>query len=156
MGRRGPRPTPTAQLRLVGSRELEHRHDEPQPEPGAPKPPTWLSGEARAEWKRVVPELIRVGVLARVDRAVLVGYCESWGMFVASQRTVHDQGIIQTSKEGVDRPAAHVRVLNESRAAFLKFAQELGLSPSARVRLTSKATPDSDPLGAFTRKANGA
>ena len=155
MGRRGPKPTPTAQLRLVGSRELERRRDEPQPELGAPNLPTWLSREAKAEWRRIVPELIRVGVLARVDRAILVGYCESWAMFTDAQRMVHDQGIIQTSKEGVDRPAAHVRVLNESRSAFLKFAQELGLSPSARVRLTSRAAPEADPLGVFSRKAHG-
>ena len=155
MGRRGPKPTPTAQLRLVGSRELERRRDEPQPELGAPNLPTWLSREAKAEWRRIVPELIRVGVLARVDRAILVGYCESWAMFTNAQRMVHDKGIIQTSKEGVHRPAAHVRVLNDARSAFLKFAQELGLSPSARVRLTCKVSPDADPLGAFTRKSRG-
>ena len=155
MGRRGPKPTPTAQLKLVGSRLPDRRRDEPQPEPGAPQQPKKLSDEAKAEWKRIVPELLRVGVLAKVDRAVLIGYCESWAMFTDAQQMVHDQGIIQTSKEGVDRPAAHVRVLNESRAAFLKFAQELGLSPSARVRLTSKVSPDADPLGAFTRKSRG-
>ena len=106
MGRRGPRPTPTAQLRLVGSRELEHRHNEPQPALGAPNPPTWLSAEARAEWKRVAPELIRVGVLARVDRAILVGYCESWAMFPNAQRLVHDTGLIPTSKATPDARAA--------------------------------------------------
>ena len=53
MGRRGPKPTPTAQLKLVGSRQLEQRRDEPQPELGAPNPPTWLCREALSEWKRV-------------------------------------------------------------------------------------------------------
>ena len=154
MGRRGPRPTPTAQLRLVGSRELETRRDEPQPELGAPRAPSWLSTEARAEWRRVVPELIRVGVLAKVDRAVLVGYCESWSLFCAAQRTLREDGITQHNRDGVGVLAPHVRVLNDSRAAFLRFAQELGLSPSARVRLTSKAAPEADPLGAFTRKAH--
>ena len=151
MGRRGPRPTPTAHLRLVGSRELEHRHDEPKPELGAPSPPAWLSREAMAEWRRVVPELTRIGVLAKVDRAVLVAYCESWALFTAAQRTTLDRGITQKNRDGLDIPAVHVRVLNDTRAAFLRFAQELGLSPSARVRMTTQAKVDSDPLGAFVK-----
>ena len=81
MGKRGPKPTPTAQLRLVGSRELETRRDEPQPELGAPKMPYKLPAEAKAEWKRVVPELTKVGVLALIDRAVLITYVESWSEY---------------------------------------------------------------------------
>ncbi len=154
MGKRGPRPTPTAQLRLVGSRELEHRHDEPQPELGVPKPPK-LSREAKAEWKRVVPELTRVGVLALIDRAVLTGYVEAWADYRDARIALRKSGPTYLSSTGNPSRHPNMVVLAENRLAFLKFAQELGLSPSARVQLTSKAAPESDPLGAFARKARG-
>ena len=146
MGRRGPKPTPTAMLRLTGSRELERRHAEPKPALGAPNPPKWLDREARAEWRRVCPELVTLGVLAIIDRAVLVGYCEAWGSYVAAVAAAKARGITDG-----DKRTAEALELRDSRAAYLRFAQDLGLSPSARVRMTSKSAVDSDPLGAFAR-----
>ncbi len=149
MGKRGPRPTPTAQLRLVGSRRLEHRGDEPQPQLGTPRAPTWLSKEAAAEWKRIVPELTKIGVLALIDRGVLTGYCEAWSLYREATIALRKTGSTYATSVGTMAKHPNVAVLTEHRTAFLKFAQELGLSPSARVRLTSRASSPSDPLGQF-------
>jgi hypothetical protein len=35
----------------------------------APEPPSWLSREARAEWRRIVPELERLDLVKPADRA---------------------------------------------------------------------------------------
>ncbi len=155
MGRRGPKPTPTAQLRLVGSRELETRRDEPQPELGAPKMPDRMPAEAKAEWKRVVPELTKTGVLALIDRAVLVGYVEAWADYRTARIALRKSGPTYLADNGSPKRHPNVVILNDARRAFLQFAAELGLSPSARVRLTSKASPATDPLGAFNRKSHG-
>ena len=149
MGRRGPKPTPSARLRLVGSRELEKRQDEPKPELGAPSPPAWLSREAKAEWKRVTPELTRVGVLAQIDRSILVGYVESWSDFHAAVKAVRDSGTTFATPNGSIAKHPNVTVMNESRVAFLRFAQELGLSPSARARLAASPKDHGDPLTKF-------
>ena len=155
MGRRGPKPTPTAQLRLVGSRQLETRREEPQPQLGTPRPPTTLPREAAAEWLRIVPELSKIGVLALIDRAVLTGYVEAWSFYREAAVALRKTGATYTTTAGTLAKHPNVSILNEHRAAFLKFAAELGLSPSARVRLTSKAVAPSDPLSKFVgdRKA---
>ena len=152
MGRRGPKPTPSAALRLVGSRELEKRRDEPKPVLGVPLPPTWLSREALAEWRRVTPELTRVGVLAQIDRAILVGYCQSWSDYYESLKSVRESGVTFTTPGGNVVKHPNVSILNESRTAFLRFAQELGLSPSARARLNSAPKCGGDPLGEFVSR----
>lgn len=149
MGKRGPRPTPTAQLRLVGSRELEKRGDEPQPQLGTSRMPTGLPKEATAEWRRVVPELTKIGVLALIDRAVLIGYCEAWSLYRDAIHALRKTGATYTTSAGNVAKHPNVSILNENRLAFLRFAGELGLSPSARVRLTSRASAPSDPLGQF-------
>src|SRR5690606_5520585 len=105
MGRRGPPPKPS-HLKLVagnpGRRPLPP--DEPQPEVAAPKCPSHLKGEARREWKRIAPELVELGVLARVDRAALAAYCQTYARWVEAEEVIADDGLImdvETKNGGV-------------------------------------------------------
>ncbi len=60
----------------------------------APNPPTWLSREAKAEWKRVVPGLTRLDLVKPEDRATLAAYCEVWSRWVAATRDVAKNGLV--------------------------------------------------------------
>ena len=151
MGRRGPKPTPSSTLRLVGSRELERRVEGPRAVPGTPSPPSWLGREARAEWRRVVPDLARMGTLARIDRATVSAYCEAWAAYVEAVQDVDTHGTVQKSRDGVDQRTPYVALLKDARAAMQQLAQQLGLSPASRLRMTSKAPVEIDPLGAFVK-----
>ena len=153
MGRRGPRPTPTAKLRLVGSPVEKRRRNVPTPKAEAPSAPSWLSAEAKAEWKRIVPQLESVGVLATIDRAIVTIYCESWAEFVQMRTAVAESGRTFQTANGYQQQHPNVGMMNNARAAVLRFAQELGLSPSARTRVAGlpKRGAD-DPLGDFARK----
>lgn len=95
MGRRGPPPKPT-KLKIAagnpGKRKLNER--EPRPEAKAPAMPAWLSVRAKAEWKRIVPELLRLGLLARVDLAALSGYCQAYAEVEEATRTIEKEGRI--------------------------------------------------------------
>ena len=140
-------------LRLVGSRELEGRSpDEPKPQVAAPSAPAWLCREAKAEWARVVPQLVKLGVIGRIDRAAMVAYCESWADYYAAVLAVRVDGKTFTTPQGYIAKNPMVTILNESRAAVLRFAQEFGLTPSARARVSSKPeTGEGDPLSAFVK-----
>jgi len=39
--------------------------------------PSWLSPEAKKEWKRLLPELKRAGLFSVPDRSVFASYCEA-------------------------------------------------------------------------------
>jgi hypothetical protein len=54
MGRRGPKPAPTALKIAAGVRADRINVDSPAGPVGVPTPPPWLTGEARAEWDRTV------------------------------------------------------------------------------------------------------
>jgi phage terminase small subunit len=79
MGRRGPAPKPTA-LKLLqgnpGKRAINGR--EPKPKTGMPRCPDWLDEEAKACWKRIVPQLNGMGVLTLIDADALANYCDTW------------------------------------------------------------------------------
>src|SRR5438094_577193 len=71
---RTPKPT---KLKLVtgnpGRRPLNER--EPKPLVGEPDMPSFLCEVAKAEWRRMVPILLRMGLLTIADGSCLAGYC---------------------------------------------------------------------------------
>jgi len=52
------------------------RTDEPKPPAAIPKCPRHLDKEAKKEWRRMVKELEPLGILTRLDKAVLARYCQ--------------------------------------------------------------------------------
>jgi P27 family predicted phage terminase small subunit len=144
---RGRKPRPTALKVLEGNpgkRPLNRR--EPQPSVGAPGCPDWLPREAKAEWRRVVSELDRIGMLKKVDRAALATYCEAWSILVAAEALIAEHGlmILQFETQSVDGARIYVRpvknpavlIAKDASATIRAFAAEFGLTPSSRTRLT--------------------
>lgn len=132
----GPPKTPTALRVLKGNpsrRPLPKA--EPAPTKGAPNEPTWLDPEGKAEWRRIVPALDKIGMLTQVDRAGLAAYCSTWSMFVAARRAVEREGTTIVTDKGqvVTNPDANLVV--KLAATIRAYCQEFGLTPSARGRM---------------------
>lgn len=148
MAGKGPAPTPTAKLKLHNSKRAKYdRHDdEPKPKLGTPRCPKWLDKEARAEWRRVAPELTRMGVLAQIERGALTGYCTAWSDFRACREAVERDGrtILQVTgvveDEVVGKIASNpeMKHMKDARLDMLRFAQDLGLTPASRTRVHAK------------------
>ena len=149
MGRRGPAPRPTA-LKVIegnpGKRPLNTR--EPKPRPVAPKPPPWLDRDAKREWRRVAPELERLGLLSHVDMAALAAYCQAFSRWAAAERIIAQEGLTCRGAMGgmVQRP--EVLIARQSMQLIKQFAGEFGLTPAGRTRLTLPE-PDTDDLDAL-------
>ncbi len=82
MGQRGPKKTPTVQLKSRGSRAVERRGNEP--EPGLPKSldvPDHLKGDAALVWVENAPGLARCGLLTEADLATFERYCRSYALW---------------------------------------------------------------------------
>ncbi len=47
--------------------------------------PEHLSAEARAEWQRLAPVLVRLKLLSSLDRAAFSAYCQAWGRHVEAE-----------------------------------------------------------------------
>lgn len=125
------RPTPTVLKKLAGNPGKRPMNKaEPLPLKGAPTCPAWLQGDALLEWKRIVPELDRLGVLTSVDGAVIEAHCVTYGEIVA------------TVKAGKPLKAA---LLGQLRG----YAAELGLSPAARAKLIVPKVPEDDETAHF-------
>jgi P27 family predicted phage terminase small subunit len=104
----------------------------------APNPPSWLSKEAAAEWRRVVPGLTRLDLLKPEDRAVLAAYCETWATWVEAIRVQHSEGLTIEAKQGtLAHPA--VGIARAAARELRSFAAHFGLSPSTEQALARGA-----------------
>jgi P27 family predicted phage terminase small subunit len=150
VGQRGPAPKPKPILKLTGAyRADRHGKGGPEVKPAAPSPPSWLSVVAKAEWSRIVPQLVRLGVIGLVDQSAIAAYCESWADYVAAVEAVRLEGKTFTTPQGYIAKNPMVTILNESRQAVLKWSQEFGLTPSARSRLSHGGKEEADPFESF-------
>lgn len=117
----------------------------------APNPPTWLSREAAAEWRRVVPGLQRLDLLKEEDRAVLTAYVETWSLFVQATRTINKDGItsevvtVRADGSETSRTVTHpcVAIARNAGRELRGFAAQFGLSPASEQAL-ARSPDDGD------------
>lgn len=87
------------------------------------KPPTWLSKHAKAEWRRVMPELSKRRILTIADLGSLESYC------VAMGRVRQLEALLRTE---IDLKL--LRAQDKSMVTARQLAAELGLTPVSRSR----------------------
>lgn len=136
----GPAPTPTEVLKLRGSRRAAGRKNEPKPPNGAPPRPRWLSKEAKAAWKQLVPELDALGVLTKIDGNALARYCAMWVRWKRAADHLEKYGESYPLKDNEGKvkcfmPFPQAAVVNKLSIMLLRIEQEFGLTPASRSRL---------------------
>lgn len=132
MGKRGPAPKPTVLKLIDGTRGSRVNHDEPLPTDAPPEAPATLSDAAREVWDYTLAELEAMRLAKAADRDALACYCEAVvnhrkASAVLAQSTILIKGI----HGGLVRNPA-LAVQRDSATLIRAFAQEFGLTPSAR------------------------
>jgi P27 family predicted phage terminase small subunit len=115
----------------------------------APNPPTWLSREAKAEWRRIVPGLTRLDLVKPEDRATLAAYCQVWSRLVGAYQDIDRNGLTvrneSTRKDGstsvwfTKNPA--VAIAEQAETRLRQYANDFGLTPAGE-RNVSKRDDD--------------
>lgn len=147
----GAKPQPTA-LRVLrgnpGKRPLPKNEPQPALAFERPAPPSYLEGDAAAEWNRVVGDLVAMRMLATCDANVLAAYCVAFARWRAAERELavmsddRQCGLVVWSDNG--RPQQNPLIVTARNAAadMVRYAAEFGLTPSARARLAAGAFAD--------------
>lgn len=147
MGKRGPAKTPTAALKLHGSRLVDGRDGEPQPPEGWPARPDRLSDGGREVWGRLLPQLDDMGVLTQVDGPSLARYCEMTIRFWELNAWIRENGETYTGVNAQGtlfvRQYPQVAIAAQLAKDMLRIEQEFGLTPASRAGLkVEKPTVD--------------
>lgn len=105
-----------------------------------PKAPTYLSKDAKAEWRRVAPILTdERKVLTVADLAALENYVIAVATMRQAHRELEASGLLIAGKRN---PAS--TILLQAQQQMLRAAGELGLTPASRSRASMAAGDDDE------------
>lgn len=160
MGERGPKPKPASVHWLHGNpskKTAAQLMDSLQPEIELPGCPSHLLPEAKKEYKRITPELIRYGLLSKIDRAALCLYLQSWAELVFAEKVLNrrikeaakkaqaaedkgevyegSDGLVEITKNGNLIYSPYWVIANKARQQVDRFLSNFGMSPSSRGRV---------------------
>jgi len=101
-----------------------------------PKVPPYLSKEAQAEWRRIMPQLIARRIITAADLAGVENYCTQIGIIrqIETERKANG-GTIDVKLFGV---------LNRAAQTARQLAAEYGLTPTSRARIGAVEGDDDD------------
>lgn len=86
---------------------------------------------ASAEWRRVVPVLVRSAGLADIDLATVRDYCACVARIDQGERALSRSGVLMLGERGWQK-SGWTTILSQYRGQLRTYIRELGLSPSAR------------------------
>ncbi|GGM04846.1 hypothetical protein GCM10010099_21200 [Streptomyces cinereus] len=103
---------------------------------------------ARREWRRVVPVLKYTAGLAEVDTQTVMDYCVCVARIDQCEREISRNGLLIQGERGWQKNGA-TTVAGQYRQQLARYIGELGLSPSARGRLTPPEGNEDDEDSVF-------
>jgi P27 family predicted phage terminase small subunit len=155
---RGRKPTPPY-LRLLrgnpGHRPVKPGIEAERPI-APPEPLGFLSPYAVEEWRRVAPEMTRLGTLANLDLGPFGAYCESYATWrtaeealarIAANDPATSGLLLKRDREVVANPL--IRIARRAADAMLRIAAEFGMTPVARARIASGPLAETGRVGKF-------
>jgi len=138
----GRKPTPT-NLKLLRGNPGKRAINEAEPKPeGIPLCPPELSNEARKEWSRIAPVLIRMGLLTDADRAALAAYCSLYAEFIQAELAIRELGSTFTTPNGHVQVRPEVSIRKHAIAGMSPYLSRFGLSPADRAGLETTDAAD--------------
>lgn len=109
----------------------------------APDKPDWLDAESSEEWDRLIPDLLKLGLITRLDQQALAQYCEAVceyrkfsrliSQFNADPKLSQQQaGDVQTSKTGFKSLSIWRTLRNDAQRRADELGRQFGFTPMSR------------------------
>jgi len=119
----------------------------------APPMPSVLSDDAVAEWERLVPDLIALGLVSTLDQMALASYCQAYADWLRYQRLIAKRnaesadelgGDVQTFKTGAQQMHVLRQLANDAEKRANAAGAQFGFSPMARRNLKTAPAPQGE------------
>ncbi|MCH8243661.1 MAG: phage terminase small subunit P27 family [Planctomycetes bacterium] len=158
MARPGRRPKPTAVKKATGNpgrRPLNE--NEPQPEDGV-RSPYGLRPRAKSAWRRLAPQLKKMGCLKRIDAEALARYCTLLARYWEAEKFIEKHGTSypirgEDGKVKYLQQVPQVGMANKLAPLLARLEQEFGMTPSARAAISlPPGESDEESLEAFVAR----
>ena len=152
MGKRGPKPKPTALKKFEGNpgnRELKDDDVQPAFLSKVPDPPNILKGLGREVWQDMSASLHQIGLLTVNDIPEFTVYCSAWDELGEAEKEIEENGLICISEKGAKYQNPAVGIRHQAWNTIIKIGKSFGLNPSSRVGLKIEGNKSGDKLDEF-------
>ena len=117
--------------------------------PAVLEPPAELTEDALDEWHRTVVALCDFRIITLLDRGIIAAYCQAYGRWAQAERALakmaeHDPisgSLMIKTKSGNVIQNPLVGTANKAMSDMARYAAELGMTPTARARVTQADAP---------------
>lgn len=150
MGKRGPKPKPTALQALQGNPSRRPLNSAEPTYTLEAAPPRWLTDGQREFWDQLAPMLQASKVLTAADGPALTLLCTALAEVRSAARQLHEDGRLIPTNDGVKgHPAAtHMTAaIGHARALLAEF----GMTPASRSKVIAQAQEEEDELEKFLK-----
>jgi P27 family predicted phage terminase small subunit len=107
-----------------------------------PDPPKHLSAKAKKEWKRIAPELLKVGLLTKIDGPALAAYCDYYGQWAQASQGLKKTGILIKGALGEPMINPLLKIINSALDGMRKICSDFGMTPSSRSKVKAATKPE--------------
>lgn len=97
-------------------------------------PPATLPEEVHQVWRSIVSDLGGANHMRDSFLPALTAYCESVYLHAAASENIHEFGVLVKGQNG-PMPNPLIKVQKDAAATMLRYAETLGLTPAARIRV---------------------
>lgn len=111
------------------------------------KPPNWLSKTAKAEWKRILPQLLKIDIVSNLDLSNIAGYCQAYSNYRQATEAINAsnlviQAIDEDSGYSYIKANPWVKIQTDSAAEMRRFADLCGMTISSRLKAATTKLKD--------------
>ncbi len=109
--------------------------------PFCPEPVT-ENADALAVWQRLVPELIKAGLVTPIFEGMLAAYCMVFARWVEAERELRKTAKLVKSPSGYPLQNPWLAIANRAIEQMRQLGSDLGLSAAALTRISRSAQLD--------------
>jgi P27 family predicted phage terminase small subunit len=133
-------------LRGNPGQRVIHPELDPAKAPGIPDPPSFLTAEAKGEWRRIGAEAYRLGLLSIVDERAFANYCQAFGRWLAAEKLIARMAkddpvnhglLVKSSSTGNMIKNPLLTIASVASSEMMKHACEFGFTPASRARIAA-------------------
>ena len=118
---------------IPGKRPLPE--GEPEPEVKIPSPPAIIQGVALEEWHRITTELLALGLIAEINRALIAAYCKAYADWIEAEGHWDTEPRIFKTETGYPVTNPWRSVADKAFERMCKVATGFGMDPASMSRI---------------------
>lgn len=98
-------------------------------------PPETLPVEVHEVWRSIVADLGGSNYMRTSFVPAVTAYCEAVYLHAAASANIHEFGVLVKGPMGGPVPNPLIKIQKDAAATMLRYAETLGLTPAARIRV---------------------